>query len=124
MSSLPRLDPRGQRFRPAGMAWIILILAGLLEVVWAVALKYSHGFTRLWPTLIAAVNVVLSLALLSWAARSLPLGTAYAVWVGIGALGAAIVGIIAFGEPMTPPRLLFLGLLLVAIIGLKVTSTS
>lgn len=104
------------------MAWILLIVAGLLEVCWAVGLKYTQGFTRLWPSLFVGVTLAASMVLLSLAARTLPIGTAYAVWVGIGALGAAVLGILLFQEPVTPARLGFLALLLVAIIGLKVSS--
>ncbi|HET9450758.1 MAG TPA: quaternary ammonium compound efflux SMR transporter SugE [Aggregicoccus sp.] len=104
------------------MAWILLIVAGLLEVCWAVGLKYTQGFTRLWPSLFVGVTLAASMVLLSLAARTLPIGTAYAVWVGIGALGAAVLGILLFQEPVTLARLGFLALLLVAIIGLKVSS--
>ena len=104
------------------MAWMLLFVAGLLEVCWAVGLKYTHGFTRLWPSLFVGVTLAASMVLLSMAARTLPIGTAYAVWVGIGALGAAVLGVVLFQEPVTAARLGFLALLLVAIIGLKVTS--
>jgi quaternary ammonium compound-resistance protein SugE len=104
------------------MSWILLVVAGLLEVCWAVGLKYTQGFTRLWPSLFVGVTLAASMVLLSLAARTLPIGTAYAVWVGIGALGAAVLGIVLFQEPVTPARLGFLALLLVAIIGLKVSS--
>lgn len=104
------------------MAWIILVVAGLMEVCWAVGLKYTDGFRRPLPSLIVAAALVASMALLSWAVRTLPIGTAYAVWVGIGALGAAICGVVLFKEPATPARLFFLALLLVSIIGLKLTS--
>jgi quaternary ammonium compound-resistance protein SugE len=104
------------------MSWILLVVAGLLEVCWAVGLKYTQGFTRLWPSLFVGVTLAASMVLLSLAARTLPIGTAYAVWVGIGALGAAVLGIVLFHEPVTAARLAFLALLLVAIIGLKVSS--
>jgi quaternary ammonium compound-resistance protein SugE len=104
------------------MAWLLLIVAGLLEVVWSVGLKYTHGFTRLVPSLVVGLAIATSMWLLAVAARTLPIGTAYAVWVGIGALGAAVLGMVLFDEPVSPARLFFLGLLLVAIIGLKVTS--
>ena len=106
------------------MAWLLLIVAGLLETCWAVGLKYTYGFTRLWPTVFVAVTLAASMVLLSLAVRSLPIGTAYAVWVGIGALGAAVLGIFLFHEPATPARLLFLALLLVAIVGLKFTGSA
>lgn len=103
------------------MSWILLVAAGLLEVAWAIGLKYTHGFTRPLPTLLTVGAIVASMGLLGLAARDLPIGTAYAVWVGIGALGAALLGIVLFHEPATPARLFFLGLLLVAIVGLKAT---
>jgi quaternary ammonium compound-resistance protein SugE len=103
------------------MSWVLLVVAGLLEVCWSVGLKYTQGFTRLVPSVLVGGAIVASMWLLAVAARSLPIGTAYAMWVGIGALGAAILGIVLFHEPATPARLFFLGLLLVAIIGLKVT---
>ena len=104
------------------MPWITLVLAGLLEIVWAVGLKFSHGFTRRWPSALTLAALAGSLALLAQSTRTLPLGTAYAVWVGIGSFGAAIAGIVLFREPVTAGRVVFLGLLLVAIVGLKLTS--
>lgn len=104
------------------MAWVILVVAGLLEVGWAIGLKYTEGFTRLWPSLFTIAAIVVSMGLLGVAARTLPIGTAYGVWVGIGAAGAGVLGILLFGEPATPGRLFFLALLLVAVIGLKATS--
>ncbi len=101
------------------MAWIILIVAGLLEVVWATALKYTDGFTRLWPSVIALSTALLSFVLLSSAMKTLPAGTAYAVWVGIGAVGVVIAGIVAMGEDASWPRLAFVGLIVVGIIGLR-----
>lgn len=104
------------------MPWVWLIIAGLLEVCWAIGLKYSQGFTKPIPSVFTLVTLALSMFLLAKAANDLPIGTAYGVWVGIGALGAAILGIVLFHEAVTPLRLLFLGMLLVAIIGLKATS--
>ena len=104
------------------MAWIILVIAGLLEVAWAVGLKYTDGFRRPLPSVLVVAAIAASMFLLGWAARTLPIGTAYAVWVGIGALGAAIFGVILFREPLTPARILFLAMLLVSIVGLKLTS--
>lgn len=104
------------------MNWMLLVAAGLLETAWAVGLKYTDGFRRPLPTVLTALGIVASLTLLSLAVRTLPIGTAYGVWVGIGALGAALFGIVLLGEPATPSRLFFLGLLLIAIVGLKVTS--
>jgi quaternary ammonium compound-resistance protein SugE len=103
------------------MAWTLLIIAGLFETAWAVGLKYTHGFTRLVPSLLTGGAIVVSMGLLGIAARDLPIGTAYAVWVGIGALGAAVLGVLLFGEPLTPARIGFLLLLLVAIAGLRLT---
>jgi quaternary ammonium compound-resistance protein SugE len=104
------------------MPWILLVVAGLLETAWAIGLKYSEGFTRLWPSVFTAVGIVVSLYLLSVAARTLPIGTAYAVWVGIGAAGAAVLGILLLGESANLARLFFLALLVVALIGLKFTA--
>lgn len=106
------------------MAWFLLVVAGLLEVVWALALKASAGFTRLGPSLLFLVALAASMGLLGIAARNIPIGTAYGVWTGIGALGAAVGGILLLGEPATPQRLFFLALLLVALVGLKMTSPS
>ena len=98
------------------MSWIVLLIAGLLEVVWAIGLKYTHGFTRLTPSIITIVAMIVSIAMLSWAMRTLPVGTAYAVWTGIGAVGAAITGILLLGESASPARLLSLGLIVAGII--------
>ncbi len=105
------------------MAWGILFLAGLLEVAWAVGLKYTDGFTRLWPTVGTAAALVSSMGLLGLALRTLPLGTAYAVWTGIGTIGTAILGIVLFGEPATAMRLVCIALIVAGIIGLKLAST-
>jgi quaternary ammonium compound-resistance protein SugE len=104
------------------MAWIYVVLAGLLEVCWAVGLKYTDGFSRLWPSLFVAVTLAGSMLLLALAVRTLPIGTAYAVWVGIGVLGASALGILLFHEPLTWARAFFLLLLVAAIIGLKATT--
>ena len=104
------------------MAWVLIIIAGLLESGWAIGLKYTDGFTKLVPSVLTIAGIMLSMFLLSVATRTLPIGTAYAVWVGIGSVGAAILGMAVLGEPVTAPRLFFLGLLLVAIVGLKMTS--
>ncbi len=106
----------------SNVAWIILIVAGVLETGWAIGLKYTHGFTRPVPSVVTIVLIVASMLLLSIAAKTLPIGTAYAVWTGIGAFGAAIIGILLLGESANPARLCFLALLLVAIVGLKFTS--
>ncbi|EBV2395253.1 quaternary ammonium compound-resistance protein SugE [Salmonella enterica subsp. enterica serovar Havana] len=104
------------------MSWIILLIAGLLEVVWAVGLKYTHDFSRLTPSIITITAMVISMALLSWAMKTLPVGTAYAIWTGIGAVGAAITGILLLGESASPARLLSLGLIVAGIIGLKLSA--
>ncbi|GAA0522622.1 MULTISPECIES: quaternary ammonium compound efflux SMR transporter SugE [Deinococcus] len=104
------------------MAWTLLVLAGLLEVGWAIGLKYTEGFTRPLPTVLTVASMIASMALLGLATRTLPIGTAYGVWVGIGAVGAGILGIVLLGESASPARLAFMALMVVAIIGLKVTS--
>ncbi|MFF2845525.1 DMT family transporter [Streptomyces sp. NPDC058001] len=104
------------------MAWVLLIIAGLLEVGWSIGMKYTEGFTRLVPSLFTGAGIVVSMVLLSHAAKTLPIGTAYGVWVGIGAAGAAVVGMVALGEPATAARIFFVCLLLVAVVGLKATS--
>lgn len=101
------------------MAWIILFVAGVFEIGWAVGLKYTEGFTRLGPTIFTAVSLIASMGLLGVAVRTLPLGTAYAVWTGIGAAGTVVLGIILFKEPATVARLLCVGLILSGILGLK-----
>ena len=101
------------------MAWIVLFIAGLLEIGWAVGLKYSDGFTRPLPTVLTALSLIASMALLGLAVRTLPLGTAYAVWTGIGTIGTAILGIILFGEPATVVRLVCIGLIVTGILGLR-----
>ncbi|HYF43493.1 MAG TPA: quaternary ammonium compound efflux SMR transporter SugE [Ramlibacter sp.] len=103
------------------MAWVVLVIAGLFEVGWAIGLKYTEGFTRLWPSVGTAAAMVMSVVLLGWAMRTLPVGTAYAVWTGIGAVGTVALGIVLFGEPATVARLLCVGLILAGIVGLKVT---
>lgn len=104
-------------------AWLILLVAGLLEVGWAIGLKYTEGFTKLWPSVFTLVSLAASMILLARAATVLPIGTAYGVWVGIGALGAAILGIFLFKEAVTPMRIFFLLLLLTSIIGLKFSAS-
>ena len=104
------------------MPWVILTLAGLLEIAWAVGLKYSEGFTRLVPTVVTLIAMALSLGLLGIAVRTLPIGTAYAVWTGIGAVGTVLVGILLLGEPATGPRLFCVLLILVGIAGLRLLS--
>jgi quaternary ammonium compound-resistance protein SugE len=104
------------------MNWLLLVMAGLLEVGWAVGLKYTEGFTKLWPSLWTLGAMLLSITLLGLAMRDLPVGTAYAVWTGIGAVGTVIVGIYLLGDPATAGRLISIALILLGIIGLKLSS--
>lgn len=104
------------------LAYLVLIVAGLFEVVWALGLKSTEGFTRLVPSLVTGSAIVVSMVLLARASRTIPIGTAYATWVGIGVLGAAIGGAVMFEESMPPARIFFLLLLLVSIVGIKATS--
>lgn len=106
----------------ASTSWIILIIAGLFEVCWAIGLKYTDGFTKLLPSIFTLVTLAISMFLLAKASQTLPIGTAYGVWVGVGALGAAILGIVLFKESAAPSRIFFIVLLLISIIGLKLTS--
>jgi quaternary ammonium compound-resistance protein SugE len=106
------------------MAWVVLFIAGLFEIGWAVGLKYTAGFTRPLPTLATAVALVLSMTLLGLAVRTLPLGTAYAVWTGIGTIGTVALGVFLFGEQVTPARLLCIALIVAGILGLKLASPS
>ncbi len=101
------------------MAWLYLVLAGLFEIGWAIGLKYSEGFSRLWPSVATVAAMAVSVVLLALAAKTLPIGTAYAVWTGIGAIGAVILGIVLFGDPATPLRLACEGLILLGVVGLK-----
>ena len=104
------------------MPWIILVVAGILEAGWAIGLKYTNGFTRPVPSILTGAGILGSMYLLAVAARSLPISTAYPVWVGIGTFGAVILGMVLLGEPATPLRIFFLALLMVAIVGLKYSS--
>ncbi|MCC7273729.1 MAG: quaternary ammonium compound efflux SMR transporter SugE [Alphaproteobacteria bacterium] len=104
------------------MAWIVLVVAGLFEVGWAVGLKYTEGFTRLWPTVATALSMVVSLGLLGLALRALPLGTAYAVWTGVGTVGTAILGMVLFHESADVVRLVCIGLIVAGIVGLKLVT--
>ena len=104
------------------MSWLVLVLAGFFEIGWAISLKYTEGFTRLWPTVGTVIAMIFSLSLLGIAMKSLPVGTAYAVWVGVGAVGTAILGIVLLGEPANAGRLVSLGLIVAGIIGLKLAS--
>lgn len=104
------------------MAWILLFVAGLLEVGWAIGLKYTEGFTRFWPSALTLLAMTGSVVLLGMAMKSLPVGTSYAVWVGVGAIGTAILGMLLFAEPATVGRLVSLGFILAGIIGLKLAT--
>ena len=104
------------------MSWILLFVAGLFEIGWAIGLKYTHGFTRLWPSVGTAVSMLVSVVLLGLAMRDLPVGTAYAVWTGIGAVGTVILGIALFNDPANAARLVCVGLIVAGILGLKLTS--
>lgn len=104
------------------MAWVYLVVAGLLETGWAIGLKYTDGFTKPVPSILTSLAIAASMFLLAVAARSIPIGTAYAVWVGIGAVGAVTLGIILFDEPRDLSRLFFVGLLIVSLVGLKLTA--
>ena len=104
------------------MPWILLLLAGLFEIGWAIGLKYTHGFTRLWPSVGTALSMLVSVVLLGLAMRDLPVGTAYAVWTGIGAVGTVILGIALFNDPANAARLVCVGLIVAGILGLKLTS--
>ena len=104
------------------MAWITLFIAGLFEVGWAIGLKYTEGFTRLWPTLLTVASMIISLGLLGLALKTLPVGTAYAIWTGVGTIGTAILGMILFGESTAALRLACIGLILAGILGLKLVT--
>lgn len=103
------------------MPWILLLVAGLFEIVWAVGLKYTEGFTRLWPTVGTFIALLVSISFLAAATKSLPIGTAYAIWTGIGAVGTALVGVLLLGDPTSFPRLLCMGFIAIGVIGLKFT---
>ena len=105
------------------MSWVILVLAGLFEIGWAIGLKYTEGFTRLWPTVGTVASMAISLGMLGVAMKTLPVGTAYAVWVGVGAVGTAILGIVLLGEPANAGRIVSLALIVAGIVGLKLAST-
>lgn len=102
-----------------GWAWVLLLGAGLLEIIWAVALKQADGLTRFWPSVVGLTTMIASAVLLTLSLRVLPVGTAYVVWVGIGAVGVAIAGMIVFGEPTTPSRVICLVLILAGVVGLR-----
>ncbi|HET6208301.1 MAG TPA: quaternary ammonium compound efflux SMR transporter SugE [Terracidiphilus sp.] len=104
------------------MNWVILVVAGLFEVGWAIGLKYTEGFTRMWPTIGTVLSMIVSLWLLGIAMKGLPVGTAYSVWVGVGSIGTVILGIVLFGEPASAGRLISAGLIIAGIVGLKLAA--
>jgi quaternary ammonium compound-resistance protein SugE len=104
------------------MAWLLLIVAGLCETVWAIGLKYAAGFTRFWPSVVTVAAMLVSIVLLGYAMKSLPVGTSYAVWVGVGATGTAVLGILLFGESASLGRLASLGLIVAGIVGLRLAT--
>ncbi len=104
------------------MAWLILVTAGLFEIGWAIGLKFTEGFTKLWPTVGTIVSMVISMTLLGVAMKSLPVGTAYAVWVGVGAVGTVALGVVMLGEPASLGRVLSIGLIVAGIVGLKLAT--
>ena len=104
------------------MAWLVLVAAGVLEIGWAIGLKYTDGFSRLWPSVATIAAMTVSLVLLGLAVRTLPVGTAYAVWTGIGTVGTVLLGMALFGEPATPLRLAFIAMIVAGIIGLKLVT--
>lgn len=104
------------------MAWVILVVAGLFEVAWAIGLKYTNGFSRLWPSVLTLIAIVISMGLLGISMKSLPTGTAYSVWVGIGAVGTVTLGIMLFGEPASAARLISVAFIVAGIIGLKLAT--
>ncbi len=106
------------------MAWVLLVAAGILEIGWAIGLKYTDGFTRLWPSIWTIAAMIVSMYLLALAARTLPIGTAYAVWVGIGAAGAMLLGMVLLGEPRSAARILCVGLIVTGVVGLKLFDTA
>lgn len=105
-------------------AWLMLVAAGLLEIGWAVGLKYTHGFSRLWPSVGTGICMIFSFVLLAWALKTIPVGTAYAIWTGIGAAGTALVGMIALGESKEPLRLVCIVMIIAGVVGLKLFSTT
>ena len=104
------------------MAWLYLLIAGLLEVAWAIGLKYCDGFTRLWPSVWTILGMIASFFFLSQAVRTLPVGTGYAIWTGVGAVGTAILGVVLFGESISAGRIISIALVVIGIVGLKITS--
>jgi quaternary ammonium compound-resistance protein SugE len=112
----------GETAMSPSASWLVLIVAGIFEVGWAIGLKYTEGFTRVWPSIWTAVALVASMALLGIAVKALPVGTAYAVWVGVGAVGTAILGVVMLGEPVSVGRVASIALVVAGIVGLKLAS--
>ncbi len=106
------------------MHWIFLLIAGFFEIWWAIGLKYSHGFSKITPSILTVLGMIASFYFLSLALKNLPLGTAYAIWTGIGTIGTVALGILIFKEPASTSRLMFIGLIVIGIIGLKITSVA
>lgn len=104
------------------MSWLLLFIAGLFEIAWAIGLKYTEGFTRLWPSVGTVLAMIVSVWLLGLAMKTLPVGTAYGVWVGVGAVGTVVLGIVLLGEPATVARLVSVGLIVAGIVGLKLSA--
>jgi quaternary ammonium compound-resistance protein SugE len=117
----PRLPPPARSGRDLTQAWILLLVAGALEIGWAIGLKYTGGWTLSWPSVLTLAGAALSFVMLSYALRALPVGTAYAVWVGIGAAGVAVVGIVLFGDSASPLRLGCIALIIAGVAGLKLS---
>jgi quaternary ammonium compound-resistance protein SugE len=111
-----------ERSMSQAASWLVLIVAGLFEVGWAIGLKYTEGFTRLWPTMWTALALLISMALLGWAVKALPVGTAYAVWVGVGAVGTAVLGVVLLGEAASIGRVASIALIVAGIVGLKLAT--
>ncbi|WP_444945254.1 DMT family transporter [Microbulbifer sp. VTAC004] len=105
-------------------AWISLFVAGLFEIVWAVSMKYSEGFTKLWPSVITVMAMWISFAFLSYSLKYIPIGTSYAIWVGIGAVGVAVLGVVWFNEPITLARIACISLIVLGVVGLKLVASS
>jgi quaternary ammonium compound-resistance protein SugE len=124
MSPAVLLSPECSIIKGGYMSWVILVLAGLFEIVWAIGLKYTEGFTRLWPSVWTLLTMAVSVWLLGIAMKSLPVGTAYSVWVGIGAVGTVVFGIVVLGESTNVARLLSVALIIAGVVGLRLTAPS
>jgi quaternary ammonium compound-resistance protein SugE len=124
MSPAVLLSPECSIIKGGYMSWVILVLAGLFEIAWAIGLKYTEGFTRLWPSVWTLLTMAVSVWLLGIAMKSLPVGTAYSVWVGIGAVGTVVFGIVVLGESTNVARLLSVALIIAGVVGLRLTAPS